>query len=263
MMQNMITTKAFKNFKMHKAASALVACFLVTAFASADLAYAQGFGYSSGYDYTYDLKGGSIAAPQYYDLAEKLEFGLSSPTDLFIAGDEMYVMDGVNGRFIIIDIRTGELISSVVIEQDSETPLDVKDANGIFVTSDKDVYIAFYEQRKIAVADKDGKIIRVIGKPEDDTIPENYEYKPKRVVVHSDELIYVVADGSYQGIVQMDLSGNFLSFFGSNKVSATLQTLLNVFWRRIFSDSQRDRLQKSLPTDYSSIALGRDGFLYS
>lgn len=250
-----------KNTK--KYLSALLAALLVFCFAAADKSFAYEFSQSSGYDYTYNLAGRSVASPQYFRLDSRMDFGLTQPTDLFVIEQDLYIMDGVNNRYLIIDIQSGKVKSSNEIVQDGEKPLDIKDAAGIFVTKERMLYITLYEQRKIAVVNPEGRIVQVIDQPKDDTVPENFEYKPKRIVVHSDELLYVVADGSYQGIVQMDLNGKFLSFFGSNKVSATIKTLLTAFWRKIFSDAQRDRLQKSLPTDYSSIALGKDGFLYS
>lgn len=78
-----------------------------------------------------------------------------------------------------------------------------------------------------------------------------------------DGRIFVVSEGTYQGIIQLDAEGRFIGFFGSNQVQATPGAILNQMWRKLFNKEQQERLENLLPVDYSSLTLAPDGFLYS
>ena len=237
------------------AAGMLAACSLQAAAQTYELPKQAAEGYQ------YNVWGESVPAPDYYTYETAFEMGLRSPSDLFVLGDELYIMDAGNGRVAVADAATGEFRRE--IRPVGEDVPSLEDARGIYVTEDKRIYITLFNQKKIAVLNDSGAVQQIIGEPEGPLVPSDFAYNPKRIAVQPDGLIYVVAEGSYQGIVQFSQDGTFRSFFGSNKVTATAATVITWMWRKIFNDAQKDRLEKTLPTDYSSITIGPDGFVYS
>lgn len=251
-----------KSLKHRVVLIAMAAIMLLSVFSTGVLA-SDSKAENPDYSYNYNVYGESIPAPAFFQQSAVWSPGIKNATDIFFLDDQLYIMDGLNGRIIVLDAETGALEKEIKPNALDGKTYSLEDAQGIFVTDKKEIYITLFIQKLILRIDENGNILQVIEEPESSIIAEDFAYNPKRVAVTDVGLVYAVAEGSYQGIVQFDDTGAFKSFFGSNKVTPTLETIVGLFWRKIFSDAQRDRLQKSLPTDYSSIDLGPDGFLYS
>ncbi len=208
--------------------------------------------------YTYNLWGESVPAPEYYGQVSSIGAALKGAQDIFVSGTTLYVLNSAANNILLYDLETGGQTGEIR-PQDQ----DITDGRGLYVTGGGLIYIALYTQKDIAVLDGEGTVVRKIGVPQSDIIDDSFVYSPKKVAVQNDQLIYVVAEGSYQGVVQFDMEGNFTNFFGSNRVAASLQVLANLFWRKLFTSEQKERTQLSLPTDYSSVALDSEGFVYT
>ena len=50
------------------------------------------------------------------------------------------------------------------------------------------------------------------------------------------------------GMVELDKDGNFSSFYGAIQVTSSLSDL---FWRRIATKAQREKMLQNVPTEYS------------
>lgn len=229
-------------------------------FLSCSLPCVAAKGMSSGNteSYNYNLWGESIPAPEYYCETASIGDGLTGAQDIFVLNETMYVLNSGTNSILLFDIQSGRQIGEVLSKDQ-----DITDGKGIFVTEKGLIYVALYTQKDIVVLDAEGTVVQKIGAPESDIIDDGFIYNPKKVVVQNDQLVYVVAEGSYQGIVQFDVEGNFTNFFGSNKVSASAKALMNLFWRKLFNAEQKDKMQLSVPVDYSSIAIDNEGFVYT
>lgn len=214
--------------------------------------------------YHYNIYGEAIPAPSFYTYKTAVAKGLNNPTDLFIRGEKVYVMNSGDGCIAVFDLTTGEILKKVTprIEADG-TALSLKDARGISVTEQGDIYVCLYEQKKIVVLGEDGSIKKTIVAPQKELVSENFTYYPSKVAVQPDGRLFVISEGTYQGMIQFDEQGSFVCFFGSNQVETTPSAVLNQMWRKLFNKEQQNRLENLLPVDYSSVTLAPDGFLYS
>lgn len=219
---------------------------------------------SAGFSYHYNIYGEAVPAPDFYTYAVSLGDGLSNPADLFLLGGELYIMDSGNGRVAVLSAETGALLREIRPKADPDgSALSLTDARGIFVSADGLLYVCLYDQKMIAVLQPDGTVLQRLGQPQSPLLPNDFTYYPQRVAVQTDGRLYVVSEGTYQGMIQLTGEGEFVSFFGSNQVEVTPAAVLNLMWRKLFNQEQGSRLANTLPVDYSSVTLGPDGFLYS
>lgn len=234
----------------------LIGAALPAAAAAYDVPYAADYGYH------YNVYGEAVPSPALYTYTAALEDGMQTPTDLFIRDDELYVLDAGNSRVAVFGLADGKLRRRITPSA-AEGAVSLSDARGLYVTADKSLYITLYEQKKLVVLDGEGRVKRWIGAPQGPLIPEKFTYYPTRVAVQDDGTVYVVSEGTYQGLIQLDPEGAFVRFFGSNQVTVDTGTVFNMMWRKIFNREQQARMENTLPVDYSSLTLGSDGFLYS
>ena len=57
--------------------------------------------------------------------------------------------------------------------------------------------------------------------------------------------------------------GDFLGFFGSNRVEVTFQLLLDRFWKSLFSNENREKFSDYIPIEYTSFDLDKENFIYT
>lgn len=212
-------------------------------------------------NYNYSEENGSaVVAPQAY-LPEYViyasELGISDfkdASDIFYGKDGLiYVLDAGNNRVVVInpDYTLNNNISCVFDGK------NLDGAKGIFVDSNY-IYVADANNARILVIDRvSGALVRTVTTPVADVLDKDFIFKPIRLSVDGDGLMYVVSEGTYEGILNLSAEGDFLCFFGSNTVTSSAWDL---FWRRFSTKQQRKTMTQLIPQDFSSIAIDSDGF---
>ena len=214
--------------------------------------------------YTYNVWDESIAAPYAY-LPDKVVTGLtagttafSSPTDIAVKGEEIYLLDAGNNRVVVLD-KNGAFVRAVLPPQDCA----ITDGKGISVSDDGEILIACYETERVVSLNADGTMRKVFGRPVSEVISEGMVYKPTRAIRGKDNNVYIVAEGVYYGVVQLNSEGDFLRFFGSNKVAAGLENFLIKVKDFLLSATQMRKTERVLPAEYASIDIDKEGFFYT
>lgn len=138
--------------------------------------------------------------------------------------------------------------------------VSLEDAAGIFVDTDGRIYVTLTKQQTVEIFEKDGTWLQSIKPPSSDVIATDVVYAPSKVAVGTDDRIYVVSANVYQGILQFSKEGEFLRFFGSNKVTASITTVLENLFRRFFTNAQKSKMEQVLPTELSSLDIDERGF---
>lgn len=227
--------------------------------------------------YNYNVYGESVPVPPAHDVSfvmdgQKLGVGsLNNASDIFVDGqDHIYILDAGNQRIIILDsnFKLKNIIGPIYSQKGNEkNNFDIANANGIFVNErDHTLWMTLGESQTIIQIDQNGKILNQLGIPKGDNVPANMFFKPSKIAIGSDDTLYVVSEGVFQGIIEMDQKGKFLGFFGSNKVDVTLSVITEVFWKKFFStfsDKAADTMLKIVPIEYSSIDMNEKGFIYA
>ncbi|MDR1891561.1 MAG: hypothetical protein LBQ48_00900, partial [Oscillospiraceae bacterium] len=219
--------------------------------------------------YQYDEKGVSIPAPAAYAVERVWvaqnsgTSALSEPADLFVDREGMlYIADTGNSRVLILDGAWTLLseIKTVWLENEAQS---LQNPQGVFMGTDGLLYICDTGNRRVIAVDGQSKIRREILGRDLTGVRETYDFKPERVSVDSLGNIYVVSSSIYQGIMCFSADGVFRSFFAPNEVENTLSTWLLSLWKSVFTDKQKENVEKSLPEPYNNLYIDADDFIYT
>ncbi|MHB8964045.1 MAG: YIP1 family protein [Saccharofermentanales bacterium] len=236
---------------------------IISASSSASAVDVERITRSSDKGYNYDPYGHSVPAPNAYAPLKsvgstEIPGGLNSPSDIYVYRNEIYILDNGNNRIVVLDDDLN-FVRAVIPAHEA----GIMDGYGLFVHADGNIYITLYEQKSILVADPEGNVLKVIGQPVSPLIPKGMAYRPKRLGISSDDKIYLVAEGVYYGIIQMDADGNFQRFFASNTVEPGLKTFFSTLYKKIFTNEQQRKIARILPYEYSSIDIDDKSFIFS
>ncbi|WP_127530463.1 YIP1 family protein [Paenibacillus kobensis] len=180
---------------------------------------------------------------------------LNQPKDLYIdQKDHVYIADTGNNRIVELDDK-GDYVRQIKVE---ESPL--KKPNGVYVNKNGDIYIADTGNNRVVRLDAAGKLLKQFGRPETDYIPASFKYDPVNLVVDKRGFLYVTSLGAFQGLVELDPEGQFVSFFGPNKVSFSA---FDAFKRLVYTREMYQRELKKLPGAIANAAIDNEGFIYT
>ena len=227
-------------------------------------AYAQ----SNFNSYSYDEWDGSVAAPPSYQptmALNGLQIGAGAfnvPQDFFMdENGTLYLADTGNNRIVLMDEELNFLGTiETVLMNGEEIPLT--DVEGLYVAADGTIYAAQTSEGRVLVI-RDGVVEETVVKPVSNLIAEDFVFAPTKVGVDMYGRIYVLSRGCYSGLLQFDLDGSFMGFFGANKVEVTADVLFNYMWKSLLSDEQRAAMTSILPIEYSNIDCSKDVFVYT
>ena len=218
--------------------------------------------------YTYDEWDGSVAAPAGYRpvMAKNgLEIGagpMNTPQDFFMGKDgRLYVADTGNNRILILDQEL-ELLDTMETVRMNGEEIPLTDIEGMYVTEEHVIYASQTQEGRILII-QDGEVTGTIEKPVSNLISEDFVFSPTKIGLDIYGRAYVLSKGCYSGLLQFDVDGSFMGFFGANKVEVTAQVAFNYMWKSILSDEQRAAMTSILPIEYSNIDCCEDGFVYT
>lgn len=248
--------------RFFKKAAALAAAALV----SGSVMTAGAVPYQS---YLYDPYEEAVYAPDAYvpqRVVHSQDIGagdMREPTDIARDGEgNFYIVDSLNNRIIVTDPGF-QLLRVIDKLDDNGRAEEMNKPRNIFIDQDGLLYVSDYNNKRVLVMDREGRIRRIIGKPDDPIYPQDKDFAPMDLVVTSTGLLYVIADGIYQGAVVFDETGEFDGFFGSNQVEPTLEVMMQYVWKQFATKEQRDKMQRYVPVQYSALCIDSEDFIYA
>jgi len=197
----------------------------------------------------------AIAEPDRAEAGGAAELKLNQPKDLFIdRKDHVYIADTGNNRIVELDGK-GRYIRQITVE---ESPL--KKPSGVFVHPSGDIYIADTGNNRVVRLNADGKLLKQFGRPDTDYIPASFKYDPVNLIVDKRGFLYITSLGAFQGLLELDPEGQFVSFFGPNKVSFSV---FDAFKRLVYTREMYQRELKKLPGAIANATIDDEGFIYT
>ncbi len=185
-----------------------------------------------------------------------------SPTDVFRSTDgRLYIADTGNNRIVVLSPE-----GAFLQEYRGATPADggathaFNGPQGVFVTEQGDLYVADTENGLVVHMDAQGNLIRTLVRPEGAVINESMVFKPSKVVVDPAGRIHVVSLFVNQGIIEYSPEGEFDGFLAAGKVNPSP---IEVFWKKVSTDAQRNRMMDFVPIEYNNLALDGEGFIFA
>lgn len=206
------------------------------------------------YTTTFDRKGNWVITQDAY-LPDQtiMNLGLDDPSDLFIdSKGNVFIADTGNQRIVEYDPSVGLVVNEFTFDE-FESP------RGIFITAEDEIYVADSAAESIFKFELDGTHLETFGKPDSVSLDVT-TFNPSKVAVDNQDNMFIVAEGVFDGIIQMSSSGEFLGYFTSNKV---VLSPTERFQNLIFSDRQLDQLVDRNPTSFTNVFVDPDGIKYT
>lgn len=238
----------------------LLTVSMVLTAAASDIPY-KGYSYDE-WGVAFPSQIGYLPEQVYYgDTEQKIVF--NKPEDICVAENgDLYVLDSGNNRVVVLD-RNYQLVKilDTFINTDG-SPYTLFSPTGLYIRGDE-LYIADYENMTVVISDTDGKIRRLLRKPESGTFPQESEFRPQKVLCDSNGNVYVLVLGVYQGAATFNAQGEFAGFYGSNTVQITARLLMDRFWKSIMNTDQQEQMSNYVPVQFTGFDISADDFMYT
>ncbi|MBL8160366.1 MAG: YIP1 family protein [Anaerolineae bacterium] len=204
---------------------------------------------------TWTLGPGSSLYPiqDAYSPAGEIVLPVSGPEDMFVAPDGfLYVADTENGRIIKLDSTfqiTAEFGQDIL---DSPTSVHVDGAGTL--------YIADAGSNTIVLLDQDNNLIKQFGRPSEPLFGANREFLPRKLAVDARQNLYIVSEGSVDGLVMMNTNGNFIGYFGANRAEMSLRMILQ---RLFLTEEQLAQFIRNEAASPSNVTIDSESLVYT
>ena len=188
----------------------------------------------------------------YIPLTE-IDLPVSAPEDMFLAPDgALYIADAGNGRILELnkDLQPVAEFGKGIL----------KSPTGVFVDDEGVVYIADAGKSKIVILDKNGNLLKEFGRPTEPLFGRNREFLPRKIAVDVRKNLYIVSEGSVNGLVMMNTNGNFIGYFGANTAEMSLKMILQ---RMFLTKEQLEQFIKNEAASPSNVAIDRQSLVYT
>jgi tetratricopeptide (TPR) repeat protein len=186
---------------------------------------------------------------------------LTNPKDLYVRNNLIYLLDSGNNRIIILD--SDFKIVKIIVPTNSKSIIRFKDAEGIFVDTNLNIYVADTSAKTVYIMDNNGVVKANIDRPSSNILPPGFNYQPTKVIIDSAGIVYIVSKGSYSGALQFDSNYNFLGFYGNERVAVTLDVLRKQFLRNFMTLSQKDSTERFVPNTFTNFDIDAQDFIYT
>ena len=209
---------------------------------------------ATNYTYTISADGEWIRTQDAYLVSGIIlkNAGLSGPQDIYSKNNKVYIADTNNGRIYVYDVRSGAEQSIGVGTLATPT--------GVFVDDNGIIYVADNTKQSVFVFNGDGSLVKTYGRPTTATFGTETQFIPSKVAVDSAGILYIVSEGSYDGMAQIDSDGNFLGYFGYNNNPMTVGDYLQDIF---FTEEQKSKLFNRIPYSFFNLAIDKKGLVYS
>ena len=221
----------------------------------------------NSYIYSNDDKPLEIAAPYTVDsVLNGEDMGVGALKDLsdvfYDRNDTVYICDSGNSRIVITDknMKVKKILES--FENNGATD-SFNLPTGVFSNEDE-LLVTDSANGRLLLFDKENYLlIKEIKKPKIEILEDesgDYIYIPTQAVMDNAGRFYVIAQGVNQGLIRLNSEGKFISFVGAPSV---VPNFFETLWRKFATKAQKERMQQYVPTEYESLLIDENGFIYA
>lgn len=187
-----------------------------------------------------------------YTPSAEIELPISNAEDMFVTPD---------GYFYIADTGDGQIVKLKDFKVIATYGKDIlQGPTGVFVDADGTMYIADAKKNTVVILDKAGNLVKEFGRPSEPLFGKNREFLPRKIAVDARKNLYIVSEGSVDGIVQMNTNGNFIGYFGANTSTTSLKMILQ---KMFLTKEQLDQFVKNEAASPSNLAIDSQSLVYT
>ncbi|MGA4718460.1 YIP1 family protein [Fictibacillus nanhaiensis] len=178
---------------------------------------------------------------------------ITNPEDIFSdTKGNLYIADSGAKKILVAD-KNGKFLREIGKGV-------LKSPTGVYVDENEKIFVADYEEEKVFRFSQDGKVEEQYGKPDSPLFGKSSSFKPQKVAVDRRGSIYVISEGSTNGIIQLSKDGGFLGYYGVNSTEGSFGTFLQ---KLLTSESKKANMFMKTPPAPDNIALDDQGLVYS
>ncbi|MQR94741.1 hypothetical protein [Fictibacillus phosphorivorans] len=178
---------------------------------------------------------------------------ITNPEDIFSdTKGNLYIADSGAKKILVAD-KNGKFVREIGKGV-------LKSPTGVYVDENEKIFVADYEEEKVFRFSQDGKVEVQYGKPDSPLFGKSSSFKPQKVAVDRRGSIYVISEGSTNGIIQLSKDGGFLGYYGVNSTEGSFGTFLQ---KLLTSESKKANMFMKTPPAPDNIALDDQGLVYS
>ena len=221
--------------------------------------------------YTYNEWDESVSTPQGYVVETTIRGAQAEggawkqPQDLCVTAEgHILLADSGNDRILEYDGEWHLLreITQATLENGETLPL--AGPNGLHVSQDGTLYVALKKSAQAFVANLETmRVSLLIENPRNPLLGDDFTFSPAKIGADNAGRIYILSTGCYSGFLQFSPQGEFMGYYGANKVAVTPEVLFNYYWKSIMTNEQRQNMTSILPVEYSNLYCAPDGFVYA
>ena len=187
-----------------------------------------------------------------YTPVDEIDLDISGAEDMVVTSDgTIYVADTEHGR--VLKLKDFKEVASY-----GEDVLS--GPTGVYVDDKGTIYVADGAKNEIFIFDADGNVLKEFGRPTEPLFGKNKEFLPRKIAVNARQNLYIISEGSVNGIVQMNTNGNFIGYFGANSAKMSLKMILQ---RLFLTREQLDQFVKNEAASPSNIAIDHQSLVFT
>jgi tetratricopeptide (TPR) repeat protein len=187
-----------------------------------------------------------------YTPAAEIDLPISGADDMFVGPDGfVYIADTGNGQILKLD--NFEVVGTYGTDV-------LEGPTGIFVDEDGVMYVVDGQANSIVILNPDGSVVNQFGRPDEPLFGKNREFLPRKIAVDARKNLYIISEGSVNGIVQMNTNGDFIGYFGANTSTMSLKMILQ---RMFLTQEQLDQFILNIAASPSNIAIDHQSLVYT
>ncbi|MFN8378987.1 MAG: YIP1 family protein [Anaerolineae bacterium] len=183
----------------------------------------------------------------------QIDLPVSAPEDMFLAPDgSLYIADTGNGRIVRLDSNF-----QIVAEYGGDI---LNSPTGLYVDENGTIYVADAGANTIVILDSEGNLVNTFGRPSEPLFGARREFLPRKIAVDARGNLYIVSEGSVDGLVMLNPDGHFLGYFGANSAEMSLKMILQ---RLFLTDEQLDQFVRNEAASPSNVAIDTQSLVYT
>ncbi|NWF68478.1 MAG: YIP1 family protein [Chloroflexi bacterium] len=188
-----------------------------------------------------------------YRPLDQIDLAVAAPEDMFFAPDGyLYVSDTDNGRIVKLDADF-----QIIAEFGGDI---LQAPTGIYVDQAGSIYVADAGSNTIVILDQDGQLVNQFGRPSEPLFGANRDFLPRKIAVDARQNLYVVSEGSVDGLVMLNTNGQFIGYFGANSAEMSLRMILQ---RMFLTEEQLDQFIRNEAASPSNLTIDSESLVYT
>jgi len=231
-------------------------------FALAEVAPYEGYYYDSWGEIA-ECPNIYVPDAEYFPVDMGLKTALSNPSDLYIdeANGLVYIADTGNSRIVVLDAKLQFQREITGYTENGESK-PFRNPEGLTLDTRGNLVVADTANAQVVRITPEGELLNRYTQPESALYPQDILFQPEKVACDLEDNIYALVPSVYQGVVLFDRAGEFLNFYGGNKVNITPALLFDYYWKKLLSQEQAEKMARYVPINYLSMDMSEDGYMY-